>query len=231
MESKRDSKKRDAPHEVQKTSLDQSNVIQEANTSLNSDEENENDKDNNSVEAENTTSNLFEIFQKTVHEDLQANSFYYRTTRIWNELPKKVVNAKNINALKSLLDEVWKDREQLYTTPQQQRAILRGAVRLEFVSYYYLIIIIIYIYILRYIIFPARIIQTSTNWAEITGLHTQTSNTTDTTDHWPRDQLLWKLIDHFGPPSKHYPKRPKVNFRHRRLRMISTVLKRHNYIY
>ena len=48
MESKRDSKKRDAPHEVQKTGLDQSNVIQEANTSLNSNKENENDKDNNS---------------------------------------------------------------------------------------------------------------------------------------------------------------------------------------
>ena len=45
MENKRDSKKRDAPHEVQKTGLDQSNVIQEANTSLNSNKENENDKD------------------------------------------------------------------------------------------------------------------------------------------------------------------------------------------
>ena len=45
---------------------------------------------------------------------LQANSFYYRTTRIWNELPKKVVNAKNINAFKSLLDEVWKDKATTY---------------------------------------------------------------------------------------------------------------------
>ena len=44
---------------------------------------------------------------------LQANS-YYRTTRIWNELMKKAVNAKNINAFKSLLDEVWKDKEYIY---------------------------------------------------------------------------------------------------------------------
>ena len=45
---------------------------------------------------------------------LQANSFYYRTTRIWNELSKKVVNAKNINAFKSLLDEVWKEKATTY---------------------------------------------------------------------------------------------------------------------
>ena len=44
---------------------------------------------------------------------LQASS-YYRTTRIWNELPKKVVNAKNINAFKSLLDKVWKDKATTY---------------------------------------------------------------------------------------------------------------------
>ena len=35
MESKRDSKKRDAPHEVQKTCSEQSTVIQEADSSLN----------------------------------------------------------------------------------------------------------------------------------------------------------------------------------------------------
>ena len=69
MESKSDSKKRDAPHEFQKTGLDQINVLQEANTSLNNNKENDNKKDNNSVEAENTTFNLFGICQKTVHED------------------------------------------------------------------------------------------------------------------------------------------------------------------
>ena len=46
MESKRDSKKRDAPHEVQKTGLEQNTVIQEA--TLISNKENKNDNDNNS---------------------------------------------------------------------------------------------------------------------------------------------------------------------------------------
>ena len=56
--------KRTAAHEVQKTGLVHSNVIQEANTSLSSKKENENDKDNNSVEAENTTFKLFGIWQR-----------------------------------------------------------------------------------------------------------------------------------------------------------------------
>ena len=45
---------------------------------------------------------------------LQANSFYYRTTRIWNELPKEVVNATNINSFKNLLDEAWKAKHIKY---------------------------------------------------------------------------------------------------------------------
>ena len=66
------------------------------------------------AEAEKTTFNLFGICQKDCTRGLQANSFYYRTTRIWNELPKKVVNAKNINEFKSLHDEVWKDKATIY---------------------------------------------------------------------------------------------------------------------
>ena len=48
-------------------------------------------------------------------------------------------------------------------------------------------------------------------------------------DHWSRDQLqlLWKLFDHFGLPSKHYPKR--LNFRVGSSRMISSVLKRQSF--
>ena len=56
MESKRNSKKRDAPHEVQKTGLEQSTVIQEANTSPISNKENKNDNDNNSTPSEDTKS-------------------------------------------------------------------------------------------------------------------------------------------------------------------------------
>ena len=38
---------------------------------------------------------------------IQTNSFYYRTTSTWNDLPKEVVNAKNINEFKNKLDEAW----------------------------------------------------------------------------------------------------------------------------
>ena len=38
---------------------------------------------------------------------LQANSFYFRTAKIWNNLPKDVVDAKNINHFKKMLGEHW----------------------------------------------------------------------------------------------------------------------------
>ena len=48
---------------------------------------------------------------------LQANSFYYRTTRIWNDSRKRSLTQKNINAaFKSLLDEVWKDKATTYNS-------------------------------------------------------------------------------------------------------------------
>ena len=41
---------------------------------------------------------------------IQSNSFYYRTTKTWNDLPKEVVNAKDVNSFKNRLDKVWKDK-------------------------------------------------------------------------------------------------------------------------
>ena len=38
---------------------------------------------------------------------LQTNSFYYRTTQIWNDLPKEVVHVTNINSFKNMLDKTW----------------------------------------------------------------------------------------------------------------------------
>ena len=40
---------------------------------------------------------------------LQSNSFYYRNAKIWNNLPKGVVDAKTINNFKQKLDKAWKD--------------------------------------------------------------------------------------------------------------------------
>ena len=39
----------------------------------------------------------------------QSNSFYYRAIPIWNNLPKKVVSAKNTADFKNKLDEAWKN--------------------------------------------------------------------------------------------------------------------------
>ena len=40
---------------------------------------------------------------------LQANFFYFRTIKTWNELPEEIVHAKSIDSFKSKLDEAWKD--------------------------------------------------------------------------------------------------------------------------
>ena len=41
---------------------------------------------------------------------VQTNSFYHRTSKIWNTLPKKVSEAKTINSFKNNLDEHWKSK-------------------------------------------------------------------------------------------------------------------------
>ena len=40
----------------------------------------------------------------------QTNSFFYRSTKTWNDLPRHIVNATHINSFKTLLDEYWKDK-------------------------------------------------------------------------------------------------------------------------
>ena len=39
---------------------------------------------------------------------LQSNSFYFRTVKTWNELPREVVHAGNIDVFKIKLDDAWK---------------------------------------------------------------------------------------------------------------------------
>ena len=38
---------------------------------------------------------------------IQTNSFYHRTARTWNDLPRDIVNAENINIFKNKLDDLW----------------------------------------------------------------------------------------------------------------------------
>ena len=63
--------KTDAPHEVQKTGLEQSTVIQEANTSLISNKENKNDNDNNS--GSNTPSEDTNSIENVSALDINGN--------------------------------------------------------------------------------------------------------------------------------------------------------------
>ena len=44
----------------------------------------------------------------------QLNSFYFRTTRMWNNLPKQVVNATTLDTFKKMLDEAWQHRPTKY---------------------------------------------------------------------------------------------------------------------
>ena len=38
---------------------------------------------------------------------IQTNSFYFRTVKMWNNLPRAVVDAETINTFKTLLDKAW----------------------------------------------------------------------------------------------------------------------------
>ena len=40
---------------------------------------------------------------------VQANSFYFRIAKTWNNLPKNVVEARTIDTFKSRLDDAWKN--------------------------------------------------------------------------------------------------------------------------
>lgn len=46
----------------------------------------------------------------------QFNSFYFRTTRRWNTLPCKVVDAETVNAFKNNLDEEWEAAPSKYAS-------------------------------------------------------------------------------------------------------------------
>ena len=45
---------------------------------------------------------------------VQANSFHYRIPRIWNNLPRQVVEAKNLDTFKSRLDKLWSNQPMKY---------------------------------------------------------------------------------------------------------------------
>ena len=52
---------------------------------------------------------IYERRAKDGTRGVQHNSFYFRTARLWNQLPEDVVNAPTINSFKNRLDKCWND--------------------------------------------------------------------------------------------------------------------------
>ena len=52
---------------------------------------------------------MIEKIPKDGYRGIQSNSFYYRTPRIWNSLPRHVAESKTINSFKNNIDNHWKE--------------------------------------------------------------------------------------------------------------------------
>ena len=57
---------------------------------------------------------LHQLKSKDGTRGLQTNSFYHRCTSIWNNLPRNVVHAEDINEFKNMLDNHWKTAPMKY---------------------------------------------------------------------------------------------------------------------
>ena len=57
---------------------------------------------------------LVTIKPKDGTRGLQTNSYYYRVIRTWNNLPRILVNAGNINSSKCRLDKAWNNNPSKY---------------------------------------------------------------------------------------------------------------------
>ena len=44
----------------------------------------------------------------------QANSFYFRTIPMWNDLPRSAVDANSVNSFKNQLDDAWSEKPWKY---------------------------------------------------------------------------------------------------------------------
>ena len=55
----------------------------------------------------------FQLYQRTPKDGkrgIQSNFLYYRSSKIWNELPKEVTHAKSMNVFKNTLDKHWANK-------------------------------------------------------------------------------------------------------------------------
>ena len=63
----------------------------------------------------------FQMYARTPKDGvrgIESNSFYQRTVKLWNNLPRNVVNAKCINSFKEKLDDHWKNEPTRYVVTQ-----------------------------------------------------------------------------------------------------------------
>ena len=59
----------------------------------------------------------FQLYYKSPRDGvrgIQHNSFYFRTSKLWNDLQSKVVHADTKNTFKNRLDVFWKDEPIMY---------------------------------------------------------------------------------------------------------------------
>ena len=59
----------------------------------------------------------FQLYYKRPRDGvrgIQHNSFYFRTSKLWNKLPNKVVHADTKNTFKNRLAVFWKDEPIMY---------------------------------------------------------------------------------------------------------------------
>ena len=71
----------------------------------------------------------FQLRQRKAKDGLRgihSNGLYCRAVKLWNDLPRGVVNAQNVNILKNRLDDAWKTYLSNSTIKGQQQAILSG---------------------------------------------------------------------------------------------------------
>ena len=52
---------------------------------------------------------IYEHLPKDGARGLQTNSFYFRVSKTWNQLPTEIVTAQSVNAFKNALDRHWHD--------------------------------------------------------------------------------------------------------------------------
>ena len=65
-------------------------------------------------ENRRTRGHNLRLKQRPFKTDIGKFSFPSRTSRIWNALPKEIVNATSINSFKNRLDRLWKEEEMFY---------------------------------------------------------------------------------------------------------------------